>query len=379
MSFEAMFSPFCSMVLRADPSKCANGEFDLAVPVLNPNKLVKMCDAVMHHLKKEKICLVLNGPFVIVGDLHGHLIDLLRILHVHGLPPSSRYLFLGDIVDRGEFSLETATLIFLMKVLWPTDVFIIRGNHEFEALCSRCGFLSQILQVYSHHHVFQVFLRVFEELPIAAIINSAILCVHGGLDPELSSIQQISTITRPFATSSSGISESLVWSDPDLDHPGFAKSHRGSGFLFGADVFKDFMDRNKLSKLIRGHQCVQEGVQILFDDRLYTVFSASNYCGTSDNRSGVLTVDANLEIQIATYDPIPAIKRKTIQHAPLVRSGFPLFAIKPPRKVGSQVSPVRHGGIRADSHVGGRIARQSSLPFEVLKTEDDRIRPPKPR
>jgi protein phosphatase len=255
------------------------------------------------------MCLELAPPVRIVGDLHGHFLDLIRILQSQGLPPAVHYLFLGDIVDRGQFSTETLCLILLLKVLWPNHVHVIRGNHEFDSMCVNGGFLDEILHIYGETALFLKFINLFSVLPLAALIGSSYLCVHGGLDPAFTHISQISLIPRPLHSCDGAIVESILWSDPVDGGSGFRRSSRGLGYTFGDDVLSMFLAQNNLESLIRAHECVSDGVQDNFNQTLFTVFSASNYCGVSRNRAGILRIDPDMQIGAIRFEPLPFLRR----------------------------------------------------------------------
>lgn len=285
------------------------GSSKMTIPVFPRNDVIALCQRAAIAFQAEPVLLNLQGPIHVVRDLHGHLLDLLRIVYNHGFPPATKYLFLGDLVDRGEFSLETTTFIFLMKVIWPTSVHLIRGNHEFEAICASHGFANEISQRYIDRSVFEAFTAAFSVLPLAAKIGDHILCVHGGLGPDLVTVSQIQTIKRPMPSLYGGVPEALLWSDPSLDISGFGLSKRGSGHFFGLTAFKRFMEANKLRFLIRAHECVEGGIESIFGNSLLTVFSASNYCGNSNNRAGVLFVSAKNEFKKILYEPLPYLRR----------------------------------------------------------------------
>ncbi|OHT08527.1 protein phsophatase-2A [Tritrichomonas foetus] len=304
---------------------------------------------------KENI-IPINGEIIIVGDLHGHILDLLRIINKFPQLPEINYLFLGDIVDRGQFSLETFILIMLMKILFPTNVFLIRGNHEFSEIFENCGFKQEIEGVYFNkfgkanhnnisnvnnnnnpninyppsnsntkhinsmknyeygvnrgkNHIFEYLEEAFYYLPIAATISKSVVCVHGGIGPNLTIFNSLRKEVRPFNDFLNKSINDALWSDPDESIRYFEKSSRGSGHKFGMDALEQFLLNSNLKTLVRGHQCVSEGVKFQFDNKMVTVFSASNYCGVSGNKSGVLKVIGEDTFESVRFDPIPPFNR----------------------------------------------------------------------
>ena len=169
-------------------------------PQFSEEDLIKLFRAAQDIFKIEPLCLDLTGPIHVVGDLHGHILDLFRVLKTYGLPKYHKMLFLGDIVDRGEFSTETITLVLALKVAFPDNVHIIRGNHEFSELNETCGFIEELRKIYNMkaYDIYEKLLSVFKYLPVLAIINKKILCVHGGLGPHWFSLNQVRKIKKPI-------------------------------------------------------------------------------------------------------------------------------------------------------------------------------------
>lgn len=265
----------------------------LSLPVV-PLPLLSMILAEAGRLfGEEPMVLDVTGDVVIVGDLHGHLLDLFRILKSFGSPSKQTYLFLGDLVDRGEFSIETLTLILLMKCLWPERIFLIRGNHEFTQMWRSCGFINELVTLYGNDGMVQDIIRALAYVPVAARVNSVNLCVHGGIGPDFTHVSQLESIRRPVYEFYEEPLMSLLWSDPDDKCDGYRPSTRGSGFLFGAPETEKFLKDNNLELLVRGHQCTDDGCEFMFNDRLVTVFSCSNYCGLAGNKAGVLLLKAD--------------------------------------------------------------------------------------
>lgn len=281
-------------------------------PIMDTDVIKELTTAATNLFKEEPSLLEVNSDIAIVGDLHGQIFDLIRVLDTCGMPDKQKYLFLGDIVDRGEFSIETIIVVFLLKVIWPENVLIIRGNHEFRSLCSNLGFLSQINAVYNDPVIFDCFIQSFSYIPFAALINGDILCVHGGIGPHCYSLDQFRSIQRPVEEADDDFLASIVWSDPSPDVRFFEQSAvRGSGYLFGAEAVEEFLGPAKLRVLIRGHECVADGIHKNFNDKVITVFTASNYCGCVENRSAVLTIKDNI-IDFRTFKPLQWLKREDV-------------------------------------------------------------------
>ncbi|OHT16697.1 Serine/threonine-protein phosphatase beta isoform [Tritrichomonas foetus] len=295
--------------LQCDVSQVAKGKIKLNLPKFSVNSLLNLIMTVKEILQKEPTIIELQSPVSVVGDLHGHFLDLVRILQGFGLPIARQYLFLGDFVDRGEFSIETVIYVYLLKVNFPEKVFLIRGNHEFEYICSSSGFLNEITEFYGDRQLFYAFIDSFSVFPMAAVIDDTMLAVHGGIGPNLNELSQIKNMQRPITEFGDDVLDSLLWSDPSTEISGFETSKRGSGYLFGYDSLKKFLDSNGLTKLIRGHECVHDGVFEMFNGMLVTVFSASNYCGSVGNKAAVYTIKDKKNFDVKRFQPLPYFKR----------------------------------------------------------------------
>lgn len=243
-------------------------------------------------------------PINICGDVHGQYSDLIKIFKKIGFPcRENRYLFLGDYVDRGKQSIETFCLLICFKLLFPNDVFLLRGNHESASVTRMYGFYDECKRRYSIK-IWKSFVDVFNCMPIAASIGiyvsePNVLCMHGGISPSLKSISDIDNIIRPTDIPDVGLICDLLWADPDDEYrQGWNSNDRGVSYVFGRDVLKKFMIENKLDLVVRGHQVVEDGYEFYSDKDLITIFSAPRYCGEFDNLAGILTLDKNLLCKI---------------------------------------------------------------------------------
>jgi protein phosphatase len=295
--------------MQCDVGSVARGESAFFIPKFEDEVIAALCQDVQSVFSKEPTVLDLSGSYTVVGDLHGQILDLYRIIQVRGMPHVTKYLFLGDFVDRGSFSFEVVTFVFVVKVLFPENVAVIRGNHEFEAVCETGGFGQELLYLFRNSMLLQYFLAAFSTIPLAALLDRTVLAVHGGIGPSLASLQQLRAIERPITDFDGSILDSVLWSDPSDDIDAFTESPRGTGFYFGKAVFLTFLKRNQLQAVIRGHECVSEGCLTRFDGRLYTVFSASNYCGRVGNQAAILIKRKTGQLEIVQFPPLPAFDR----------------------------------------------------------------------
>ena len=196
-------------------------------------------------LIEEPNVLSVAAPVTVCGDIHGQFYDLLELFRIGGEIPNKNYIFIGDFVDRGHDSVETFELLMLLKIKYPSHVTLLRGNHESRQITMVYGFLDEIIRKYGNPNPWSFCMEVFDLLPLGAVINGEILCIHGGLSPEIRTIDQIRTIERNVEIPVQGSFCDLMWSDPDnIDT--WILSHRGAGWLFGSKVTKEFNHINGL-------------------------------------------------------------------------------------------------------------------------------------
>ena len=238
-----------------------------------------------------------------IGDIHGQYYDLLRLFEISGFPPEHNYLFLGDYVDRGKQGIETLCLLMIYKIKYPENFFMLRGNHESEEVTKLYGFYDECKERYSIK-LWKSFVEMFKYLPIAALIEDKILCVHGGLSPELVKYEQLYNINRPTEVPSSGLLCDILWSDPSEEYDNWEKNDRGRSYYFSEKNLDKFLDDNKLDLICRAHQVVDDGYAFFGNNRLVTVFSAPNYCGEFHNCASIMKVDENLTCSFNVIKPI---------------------------------------------------------------------------
>jgi len=282
------------------------------IPKFDKDVLTNLCDESINVLSKGSTLVKCEGDYVTVGDLHGNIFDLLRILNICRLPPATKYMFLGDYVDRGSFSIEVITLILALHCLYPKDVVVLRGNHEFEDTTTFYGFKDEVIKEYKNEELYMKFITVFGYLPLAAVANKAFFCVHGGISQNLNYVEQIEQIKRPIFDTKKPIINDLLWADPINDMVYFTDSQRGLGTNFGLAASKHFLEKNKLKCIIRGHQCIKKGVEFMGNGSILTVFSASNYNPLEENISAVALINTKGETIIKRFDPIPRIARDDV-------------------------------------------------------------------
>ncbi|WVQ97763.1 hypothetical protein IAU59_004877 [Kwoniella sp. CBS 9459] len=291
-----------------------------------PERQMKLlCSRVRDILLEESNVHLVQSPVTICGDIHGQFWDVLEIFRQGGQVPETSYIFMGDFVDRGYYSLETLSLLLAYKARYPDKITLLRGNHESRQITQVYGFYDECMQKYGNPSVWKACCTVFDHLNLAAIIDSSILCVHGGLSPDIKTLDQVRIIPRAQEVPHEGAFCDLMWSDPD-EVDSWSVSPRGAGWLFGAKVTAEFNHVNSLSLIARAHQLVQEGYKHMFDEALVTVWSAPNYCYRCGNQASIMQVDENGKTSFKVYDA--AYENETdIKNPALRRMGTPSYFV----------------------------------------------------
>ena len=260
-----------------------------------PERDLRMvCEKVKEILIEESNVQPVSSPVTVCGDIHGQFYDLLELFRQGGELPNTNYIFIGDFVDRGYNSVETFELLLCLKLKYPGSITLLRGNHESRQITLVYGFFDEIVRKYGNANPWKYCTDVFDYLGLAAIIEGRILCIHGGLSPDIKTMDHIRTIDRKIEIPHDGPFSDLMWSDPE-DIETWQMSPRGAGWLFGSKVTKEFNHLNGLDLICRAHQLIQEGYKFWFpEESLVTVWSAPNYCYRCGNVAAILSLDEDL-------------------------------------------------------------------------------------
>ncbi|KAM9300912.1 serine/threonine-protein phosphatase with EF-hands 1 [Morus bassanus] len=304
-----------------------------------------------------------SREITVCGDLHGNLDDLLLIFYKNGLPSEqNRYVFNGDFVDRGKNSVEILIILFAFLLIYPNDLHLNRGNHEDYIMNLRYGFTKEVSKKYKDHgkQILCLLRDVFSWLPLATIIDSKVLILHGGISDttdldflnalernKLKSLmrppkslrdrqdqvkERIPTTRpskhianqnaagKPQRISSSGSTEpsgsnlssdpalkewkqilDILWSDPRSQNGCRPNKCRGGGCYFGPDVTAKLFKRYNLKMLIRSHEFKPEGYEISHNGKVITIFSASNYYEEGSNRGAYIKLNPELIPRFVQY------------------------------------------------------------------------------
>lgn len=245
-----------------------------------------------------------EGCLHVVGDLHGQLLELQHVLRLCGQPDGDRnvLLFNGDFVDRGKRSVEVMLTLLELLMTYPSSIFLNRGNHESRAMNLAYGFYHEVTAKYSRR-IFDSFLRLFAQLPLATLVNDAVLVVHGGIPGrDGTRLVDIERLPRGMVDLPRGLAHELLWGDPS-PLPGRRPSPRGGGIqLFGPDVSEQFCKENDLLCVIRSHEVAMEGYSWQQGRRCLTVFSAANYVGQVGNLGAVCHIRPSARGRVAYQD-----------------------------------------------------------------------------
>jgi protein phosphatase len=300
--------------------------------LLHAMEVAQLCDQVLDIFKNEEMLLRLRAPIKVYGDIHGQYLDLMRLFARYKAPTdgengdidSMDYLFLGDFVDRGSFSLETICLLFALKVQYPSQIHMIRGNHEDPTINGIYGFRDECRRRLKEEteepdSCWNRFNRAFEWMPVGAVIEERVLCLHGGIGGSVHSLADINSLMRPLhvaqipQTPLEQRVTDILWSDPsdtDAIHGVTLNETRdpdGTGRIvkYGPDRVEEFLRANPpLSMILRAHECVMDGFERFANGRLITIFSATDYCGHHRNAGALLFVRRDLTIVPKLIYPI---------------------------------------------------------------------------
>ncbi|KFG65981.1 serine/threonine protein phosphatase [Toxoplasma gondii RUB] len=264
----------------------------------------------------ERIRIPDDGEITVCGDVHGQYYDLCNIFELNGMPSKENpYLFNGDFVDRGSFSVECILLLYAAKLAFPDAFHLTRGNHETFEMNRLYGFRGEVLHKYDER-LYNLFCESFRLLPLAFVLNDAVFVVHGGLlSRDDVTLEEINKIDRDREPPDGGLMTDLLWSDPS-PLPGRSPSKRGVACQFGPDVTAAFLKRNNLKLVIRSHEMKDDGYEVCHNGQLVTVFSAPNYCDQMKNKGAFVRLDGKtLTPKYTQFEAVPHPATRPMQYA----------------------------------------------------------------
>lgn len=281
-------------------------------------ELAKECYNVM---KNQPPVVSVRLPVKIFGNIHGNFTDLMRFFDTWRAPTSDSsggdiesfaYIFLGNFVDRGTKSLETICLLFALKVKYPDQIHLIRGSHENRYVNAHYGLGEECKQrlkddITSPNSIFNHINNVFSWMPLAAIVEHKILCVHAGIGPNFTRLDSLQKIKRPLELDQEHPNEyskllyDVLWSDPatnetDTGYKPNSLRDNDNIVTYGVDKVAQFLTANKLEMIIRSHEVPLEGIKLFANSQVITISSCSNYCGTYNNLACMLVIPKTFEI-----------------------------------------------------------------------------------
>ena len=271
---------------------------------ISEQQVIQLCEKAKEILSNEENVQAVRCPVTICGDVHGQFMDLMELFRIGGKSPDTNYLFMGDYVDRGYYSVETVSLLMSLKVRHPTRLTILRGNHETRQITQVYGFYDECLRKYGSANIWRAFTDLFDYLPMTALVENTIFCLHGGLSPSIDTLDHIRTLDRIQEVPHEGPMCDLLWSDPD-DRSGWGISPRGAGYTFGQDISESYNHTNGLNLISRAHQLVMEGYNWCHEHHVVTIFSAPNYCYRCGNQAAIMEMDDSLRYSFIQFDPAP--------------------------------------------------------------------------
>ncbi|NWV24043.1 PPE1 phosphatase, partial [Origma solitaria] len=267
-----------------------------------------------------------SKEITVCGDLHGNLDDLLLIFYKNGLPSEQNpYVFNGDFVDRGKNSMEILIILFAFLLIYPNDLHLNRGNHEDYIMNLRYGFTKEVSKKYKDHwkQILCLLRDVFSWLPLATIIDSKVLILHGGIS-DTTDLDFLNALERNkvrdhihvgvimFSLKKFAILD-ILWSDPRSQNGCTPNKCRGGGCYFGPDITAKLFERYNLKMLIRSHEFKPEGYEISHDGKVITIFSASNYYEEGSNRGAYIKLNPELTPRFVQYQVSKYTRRQNLR------------------------------------------------------------------
>jgi protein phosphatase len=317
--YESIYNPFISGLLTTTKEWTQPGD---KFP-FKKDQIIKLIDETIKLFASQPGLLHLRVPAKIYGNIHGQYGDLLRLFENWGTPSergdidSFDYLFLGNYVDRGRYSLEVLCLLLSLKLKYPEQFHLLRGSHEDIKVNKAFGFAEECAtrlgdDINDYKSVFQRFNELFKFLPLAAVVEGKILCCHAGIGRTLRTLEDIDSLQRPIdislepTTTEQNFLMDLLWSDPEPDYGVTQQKYNvpQAATKYDVERLKSFLGDNNLIMLVRSHEVVYDGFERSANGMVMTVFSATDYCGKFQNAAGVVVIKKNFELVPKVINPM---------------------------------------------------------------------------
>ena len=290
------------------------------LPSFERTTLLELCDEAITVLKQGLVIPEVQGNVMIVGDIHGNFLDFVRIIQEYRERQPDHIVFLGDYVDRGDLSIEVISGLLSFAILNPKTVTLLRGNHEFRSVNESYGFKAEIDFVFQEEDIYNKFNEVFSWLPLCAIVNEKVFCVHGGICHEFVHVGQARNLRRPLDTYDDPVVYGMMWADPGCGLKEFTVSKRGA-VAFGERAVKKWLTHNGFTHLVRGHEMVPKGISQFCFGHVVTVFSSSCYGGDNVlNKCGYVIVDTNIQFRAFALNAHRQWKRNEMRFIPIQKA-----------------------------------------------------------
>ncbi len=283
--------------LISQPQKISTLKFDIISNILKMAKNILEQENLLLEFSFKEIA----EEVYVIGDIHGNLETLMRLIETINHNNPKIVIFLGDFVDRGSKQFECLLIVLALKILFSSKYYLLRGNHENLEINEYYGFYQDFISRFNDQSKFKEILSIYNVLPICALVNKEVLCLHGGI-PEDNDIlkklqgQKCKDFREVFTSNGQWIYQ-IMWNDPKSGLEGFSDSFRGPGIkFFGNDIFENFMKYNNLKYLIRAHEYFPEGYRWFFNNRLLSIFSSANYRGSYSPNPASYAIIRNNEV-----------------------------------------------------------------------------------
>ena len=303
----AILRAFQDILVRGKKSSLhADGFAGIEIPKFEESMLIKLCQDSAALLRRWPTVIEIDAPVHILGDINGNIFDVIRVISKCGSFSTTRYVFLGNYIARGAFSVQVMALLLGMFCLCPQNVVLLRGANEFDETSEACAFEQELREDYgAETKLHEMFQEVFALLPLGCLINKDILCVHGGITRRIKTVVQIASVKRPSYTVSDAVLSDIVSANPN-PAPGEYLDSQSTGESCN---LRQFLEANELRKIIRGHEFVPKGVAVSAGGKVLTVFSCSNFEGKK-NRAGVIRITEDHESRGTAIPGLPSIPRR---------------------------------------------------------------------
>lgn len=292
-----------------DLDECIELLFSFCMP--SAATVQELCDQIKKNYYSLPNVVSLRSPVTVVGDIHGHFFELVEVFRVGGYCPDTNYLFLGNYVDMGHYSIQSLMLLFCLKLRHPDRITLLRGNHETKAVSQAYGLYGECMHHYGSAAPWRHITEAFQYLPIAAVIDDTRLCIHSGLSPTGEIVDQLRVLDRFVEPEPKSTLADILWSSPSETYTGFHKDPKSGVLTFGAEVLNRFLHTNNLQQVIRGHSLCTAGFREFWSGKLLSLWSAPNFCDRVGNAAAIAEFDGDT-ISVVPYLQPPLRERLSL-------------------------------------------------------------------